>query len=332
MSIKIISDIKSKFSRVYFVDSQDREFINQKFNKLQRKKKMNWIRDAISYDFFIFVVWRIVHATNKNSIKKDRIVIDIRDLNKMSESNDYFMSLQSNIINFVNECSYVNVMNAIEFFHQWLIKIANRHKLIVVSHKDNEQFNVIVMRFRNSSTYVQRQINIILRNFRDFARVYVNDIVVFNKTFEKHIEHLIKIFKLFRKMNIVLKLNKIYFEYFIVVLLDQKIDNFEFIIVEKKLKVIFKFRFFVTLKQLKTYLNFIEWMRDYVSYYAQLSNSLQIRKILMLKNSSIKNNVRKRFNNDNRLNIFIDSKMKFYEIIQKIFFKFTFLIHHDRTR
>ena len=207
MSIKIIFDIKSESSRVYFVDSQDRKFINQKFNKLQREKKINWIRDATSYDFFVFVVWKIVHALNKNSIKKNKVVIDIRDFNKMSKSNDYFMSLQSNIINFVNERSYVNVMNAIEFFHQWLIKIANRHKLIVVSHKDNEQFNVIIMKFRNNSTYVQRQIDIILRDFRDFVRVYVNDIVMFNKTLEKHIEHLIKIFELFRKMNIVLKLN-----------------------------------------------------------------------------------------------------------------------------
>ena len=118
MSIKIIFDIKSKFSRVYLVDSQNREFINQKFNKLQREKKMNWIKDATSYDFFVFVVWRIIHASNKNSIKKDKIVIDIRDFNKMSESNDYFMSLQSDLISFVSECSYVNVMNAIEFFHQ----------------------------------------------------------------------------------------------------------------------------------------------------------------------------------------------------------------------
>ena len=175
-----------------------------------------------------------------------------------------------------------------------------------------------IMNFRNSSTYVQRQINIIFWNFRDFSRAYVNDIVMFNKTFEKHIEHLFKIFELFElfdKLNITLKFNKIYFEYFIVVLLDQKIDNFEFIIIEKKLKIIFKFQFSVILKLLKSYLNFIDWMRDYVFYYVQLSNFLQIRKILMLKDSSIKNNVRKRFNNNNRLNIFIDSKMKFYEII-----------------
>ena len=126
------------------------------------------------------------------------------------------------------------------------------------SYRNNEQFNVIIMKFRNNSTYVQRQINIILRDFRDFVRVYVNDIVMFNKSFEKHIEHLIKIFEFFRKMNMILKFNKIYLEYFIVVLFDQKVNNFKFIIVKKKLKIIFKFRFSVTLKQLKTYLNFIE--------------------------------------------------------------------------
>ena len=35
-------------------------------------------------------------------------------------------------------------------------------------------------------------------------------------------------------------------------------------------------------------------MRNYVFYYVQLTNSLQIRKTFMLKNLSIKNNIRKR--------------------------------------
>ena len=63
-------------------------------------------------------------------------------------------------------------------------------------------------------------------------------------------------FELFRRLNIALKSFKTFLKYFIVVLLEQKIDNFEFITTKKKLKIIFKFQFFVTLKQLKTYLNF----------------------------------------------------------------------------
>ena len=52
----------------------------------------------------------------------------------------------------------------------------------------------------------------------------------------------------------------------------------------------------------------------------------------MLREFSIKNNVRKRFNANNCLNIFINVKRLFYEIFQKMFNKFIFLIHHDFAR
>ena len=145
-------------------------------------------------------------------------------------------------------------------------------------------------------------------------------------------KHLTKIFKLFRRLKIALKSFKIFLKYFIIVLFEQKIDNFELITIEKKLKIIFKFQFFVTLKQLKTYLDLIEWIRNYVSYYVQLTNSLQIRKTFILKSFFVKSNARKRFNNNICLNIFIDFEIVFYEIIQKKNFKSIFLVYHNKIR
>ena len=49
----------------------------------------------------------------------------------------------------------------------------------------------------------------------------------------------------------------------------------------------------------------------------------------MLRKSSIKSNVRKRFNAGNRLNIFINVERLFYKVFQKMFNKFIFLIHYD---
>jgi hypothetical protein len=63
----------------------------------------------------------------------------------------------------------------------------DRHKLIVVLHRGQEQFNVAVMGFKNSVSYVQRQIDRILRPVRYFARAYINDVVVFSKTLEEHL-------------------------------------------------------------------------------------------------------------------------------------------------
>ena len=117
ISMKIIFETKSKSSRVYFVESQNRDFIDKKFDKLHNEKKMSWIIETTFFDFSIFVVWKTIQMSKKNSIRKNKIVIDIRDFNKIIESNNYFMLFQTNVINVVNDCFYVNVINAIDFFH-----------------------------------------------------------------------------------------------------------------------------------------------------------------------------------------------------------------------
>ena len=73
-------------------------------------------------------------------------------------------------------------------------------------------------------------------------------------------------------------------------------------------------------------------MRNYVLYYAQLFNFLQMRKTLILKFSLTKSATRKRYIKKINLKIFIETKIVFYERIQKVFSKFIFLIHHDCFR
>ncbi len=91
-----------------------------------------------------------------------------------------------------------------------------------------------------------------------FAKAYIDDVVVFSKTLEDHLEHLDKVFVLFQKMNITLKAVKTYLEYLTIVLLDQKVDSLDLFTAENKLKTIVKMSFFKTLKDLKTYLNAID--------------------------------------------------------------------------
>ena len=56
ISMKTIFETKSKSSRVYFVESQNRDFIDKKFDKLYNKKKMSWIIEITFFDISIFVV------------------------------------------------------------------------------------------------------------------------------------------------------------------------------------------------------------------------------------------------------------------------------------
>jgi len=244
--------------------------------------------------------------------------------------NSYLMSLQTKMIVAMTECQYIFVVNAQRYFHQWQMRIADRNKLTVVSHWEQKQFSMTVMRFKNSLSYVQRQINKILRSHWVYAKVYMNNIVIFSHTLKKHLKHLHVIFSLFRRLRVCLTSTKSFLEYSFVSLLEQKINGFKLTTSTKKLVVISSFRFSQSLKKLEMYIKLIEYLRNYVSYYAQMTESLQKRKTALSKEvSKDLNNARK----TKTLWIFlvnsIKKKLNVFQLLQKQFRKLSVLTHYN---
>ena len=188
------------------------------------------------------------------------------------------------------------------------------------------------MKYKNSSTYVQRQINRFLRKLRKFVRVYVNDIVIFFHIKTKHETHFREIFFVLVKNNIFIKAIKTFLSYSNVSLLNQKVNFLKLTIVENKLKIIFKLRFSRIFRQLKFYMSFINWLRDYVYFYVDISASLQQRKIEFQRHKLNVDNARRVFVNKTRIDRFIEKKLIFFKAIQKVLFKSFYLIHTNSNR
>ena len=110
------------------------------------------------------------------------------------------------------------------------------------------------MSYRNSFSYVQRQIDRVLRLYKQFVKTYINDIVIFSKLLQKHFDHFQKIFDVFAHNNIAVNSKKTYIEYFSVKLLKQQVNFFDLIADKDKLKVIAHITFSTTFKQFETYL------------------------------------------------------------------------------
>ena len=125
---------------------------------------------------------------------KKIIIIDVRRFNFMIIFDVYFLLMQFDIITIVKNCFYISVINCAEFFYQWKIHFSNKHKLIVINHREQKSFNVTVMNYKNSFVYIQRQIDWLFRLCRVFARTYINDIIIFSKNQQKHLNHLKTVF------------------------------------------------------------------------------------------------------------------------------------------
>ena len=330
MRIFLKSDWEQKISdkiKIYFLNKKNREFVNETFDKLHESKRLNWTKNSTSFSYSVFCVWK-----NVNDEMKKRSIINIRDLNNITQSNVYSLSLQFDIIFVVLNCQYIIVVNCFAFFYQWRVHSNDKHKLIVVTHKKQKIFNVVVMKYKNSSTYVQRQIDRLLRSYRNYVKTYVNDIVIHFKTLSEHLRHFRDVFDMFKISNIFIKSKKTFIDYLTIHFLKQKIDFFDLTTAEKKLKIIFRLFFSVSLQLFEIYLEFIDWLRDYVSWYVDLSLSLQKLKTKLFREKSVADNVKKIFSRNIKIKNFTIQKIAFFESLQFLLTKFFYFVHVDFKR
>jgi hypothetical protein len=215
MSIILKLEVKIEIVKVYSMNSTKRHLIDEIFDKLHDQQKMHWIIEFTTHDAFVFVVWRMI-----NEKKKERVIIDIRDLNKITKFDSYSMSLQFDVIEVVFDVKFIFVIDVAAFFYQFRVQKTDRHKLTVVSHREQKYFFVASMRFKNSSTYTQRRINIILRDLKHCCRAFIDDITIFSDTFNEHIKHLHLIFQRLLEYDIKLNSLKAFLDFSLIVLFD----------------------------------------------------------------------------------------------------------------
>jgi hypothetical protein len=98
----------------------------------------------------------------------------------------------------------------------------------------------------------------ILRPYRQFARCYVDDIVIFFKIYEEYIEYLNTIFELFNRIEITFKNFKIYFDYFSIIFLGQRVNELDMTCAENRIAAFKNLQFPQILKNLEKYLKMIK--------------------------------------------------------------------------
>ena len=110
---------------------------------------MTWSKQLTLFSYSVFVIWK---DTFKR--RKGRVVVDIRELNKIADTNFYSLSLQSEIISLLLRYTYLFIIDAVGWFHQFLVTRNDRYKLTVVSHRDQKEFAVALMSYKRSPSYV----------------------------------------------------------------------------------------------------------------------------------------------------------------------------------
>ena len=117
MSIKLKFDVKIETTKMYSLNFANRKLVDEIFDKLHAQERMKYTTQSTSHEYSIFAIWCTVSESN-DSERKRRVVVNIRDLNKIILIDSYFMSLQFDIIVAMIECRFISIFDVVDFFYQ----------------------------------------------------------------------------------------------------------------------------------------------------------------------------------------------------------------------
>jgi hypothetical protein len=254
--------------RPYRCSQEDQKIIDNQIQKLLEK---NLIRKSLSsYSFPVTLV------DKKDEGKKSRLCVDYRKLNSIAIADNYPFPRIDDIIDKLHDCEYFSTLDISSGF--WHIKVEPKdiHKTAFVTMNDHYEWLVMPFGYRNSPSVFQRIIRNILKkhNLIAFSDNYLDDILIYSKSFKEHLKHIELILKALIEENIKLKLSKCSFSQKIVKYLGHIISKNKLRPLSDNINAIKDFPTPQTVKNIQQFLGKVNYYHKFIPNAPKLLNPL----------------------------------------------------------
>jgi hypothetical protein len=203
------------------------------------------------------------------------LCIDYRKLSEIAIPDEFPLPKQTDILHALEGSQYLTALDALAGFTQSSIKDEDRPKTAFRSHKGLYQFKRLPFGFRNGPAVLQRVMQNVLAPFLwIFALVYIDDIVVFSKSFEEHLSHLDSVFGAIAESGLTLSPNKCHIAYQSLLLLGQKVSRLGLSTHKEKVDAILQLEPPKNVPTLQTFLGMMTYFSSYLPFYAWMAAPL----------------------------------------------------------
>jgi hypothetical protein len=136
------------------------------------------------------------------------VIIDYRGLNELTIPDTYLMPLISEILFRLSGAKFFTKMDLTEGF--WHICLAEELKEMTGFAIKGAAYvwKHMPVGLKNSLATFQRLMDDLLKEVSDFCQPYIDDVIIFSKTFEEHCEYLDLMMSKLREAGMVVKLPK----------------------------------------------------------------------------------------------------------------------------
>ncbi|CAC5393320.1 Transposon Ty3-G Gag-Pol polyprotein,Transposon Ty3-I Gag-Pol polyprotein,Retrovirus-related Pol polyprotein from transposon 297,Retrovirus-related Pol polyprotein from transposon opus [Mytilus coruscus] len=206
-----------------------------------------------------------------------RLCVDFRSLNRITEPVSFPILHMTDVFDTLAD-SQAEIFSTLDLksgFWQVPLDPATKHKSAFITHKGVYEFNRLPFGMMNSPMTFQCLMTKVLKdlNFK-IALVYIDDILIFSKTFEEHLHHLKLVFTNLRAAKLKLNPEKCKFGTKTVKYLGHIISKDGIRVNPENVDKVKNFPRPASVKQVKSFLGMANFYRKFVKDYAKIASPL----------------------------------------------------------
>ena len=258
------------------------EFISfvKKIYELSREQTLvvkKYIDDMLEKDFIRSSKFEYAASILivKKLEKELRVCVDYRALNALIIKNRNASSLIRDTLARLCKIKIYSKFDIIATFNEIRMREEDEKKIAFLIRYDLFEYVVMSFDLCNASDTFQVFINNTLREYlNDFISVFLDDILMYSESKEKHIEHVTKVLVKLKKVNLFLDIDKCEFfvisiKYLDLIIITEKVRmNF------KKIEIIVNWKFLRCIKDVQAFLSFANFYRKFILDYSRIALSL----------------------------------------------------------
>jgi len=206
---------------------------------------------------------------------KNRVCVNFIQLNKLTVKDRYPLPNQEDIFRQIGSAKFFTTMDLMSGFWQIAIKPEHRHKTAFITTRGLYEFLVMPFGLCNAPSTFQRMMDRIIKpEYRKFIQTYIDDIILYSKTFNEHLQHLSTLHQILRENKLTVKLSKCHFSQTSVKFLGHILSEGIIKPNPEKVEAIEKWEQPKDVSSVRSFLGAVGWYRKFIPNFAELAAPL----------------------------------------------------------
>ncbi|GBG86045.1 hypothetical protein CBR_g40946 [Chara braunii] len=200
---------------------------------------------------------------------KLQMCIDYRGLNRITRKNAYPLPRIDDLLDAAGGCKVFSKIDLKSGYHHIEVDPAEQHKTAFKTHDGLYEFTVMPFGLTNAPTTFQSLMDKVFRHqINRFVVVYLNDILIFNKSMEEHMRHLEEVLQVLKEAQLHLNLEKFEFGRDSVIYLGHRLSAAGLEPEATKVEVIRNWPQPANVRELRSFLGLASYYRKFVPKFS----------------------------------------------------------------